>query len=403
MFYGWRVVAGMFVCQMFSVGFFTYSASILTSPVRESFGASLEEVMYSLTIGTLAGLIVMPVTGFLIDKYSVRHMVGVGLLLFASGLWAIANSTSIGVYVVCFGITMSVAMSLVGSLAASAVISRWFSKSRGRALGVSAAGTSVGGILVPIMLTWAIELWGWRAALEYLALFLVLVVLPFVFATVRGRPEDVGMTIEESASPVAGAHVDAPLTLPQIIKAPAFWVLGISLGLLFSAYSAVLANLNPYITHGGFSAQQASSAIMLLAATGLIGKLGFGFLADKINLRVGLWLAQGLALAACVIIALEPAYFGIMFAAILLGLAAGGMLPVWGALMAQIFGVSSYGRAMGMMSPIITLCVMPGYAVTGMIFDSTGSFSVAWWLCSGLIVAAMLLLAGLKAKAIGAD
>lgn len=403
MFYGWRVVAGMFVCQMFSVGFFTYSASILTSPVRESFGASLEEIMYSLTIGTLVGLIVMPVTGFLIDKYSVRNMVGIGLILFATGLWAIANSTSIGVYVVCFGITMSVAMSLVGSLAASAVISRWFSKSRGRALGVSAAGTSVGGILVPIMLTWAIELWGWRTALEYLALFLLLVVLPFVFATVRGRPEDVGMTIEESPGPVVGAHVDAPLTLVQIIKAPAFWLLGISLGLLFSAYSAVLANLNPYITHSGFSAQQASSAIMLLAATSLIGKLGFGLLADKISLRLGLWLAQGLALIACVLIAFEPAYFGIMAAAMLLGLAAGGMLPVWGALMAQIFGVISYGRAMGMMSPVITLCVMPGYTVTGMIFDSTGSFSSAWWLCSGLIITAMLLLGVLKVKTVGAE
>lgn len=402
MFYGWRVVAGMFVCQMFSVGFFTYSASILTSPVRESFGVSLEQIMYSLTLGTLAGLLAMPIAGFMADKFPVRHMVCAGLLLFAAGLWGVANSLTINSYVICFGLTMAIAMSLAGALAASTVISRWFSKSRGRALGISAAGTSIGGIVVPVMLTWGIGLWGWRSALEYLALFLVVVVLPFVFVTVRGRPEDVGLAIEDSGLPASDSHADAPLSLAQILKAPAFWLLGLSLGLLFSAYSAVLANLNPYITHAGFSVKQASTAITVVAATGLVGKLVFGLLADKMSLRLGLWLAQGLALTACVLIAIEPAYFAIITAAVLLGLAAGGMLPVWGALMAQIFGVISYGRAMGMMSPVVTLCVLPGYTVTGMIFDNTGSFSGAWWLCSGLIGVAMLLLGGMRARAIAA-
>jgi len=71
MFYGWRVVGGVFISQMFVVGFFTYAASLLVAPVRGEFGASLEQVMYGLTAGTFFGLFLTPVVGVMIDRYPV--------------------------------------------------------------------------------------------------------------------------------------------------------------------------------------------------------------------------------------------------------------------------------------------------------------------------------------------
>ena len=56
MFFGWYVVGGGFLAQLLVVGFFTYAVSLLVVPVREEFGVSLEQVMYSLTVGTFAGL-----------------------------------------------------------------------------------------------------------------------------------------------------------------------------------------------------------------------------------------------------------------------------------------------------------------------------------------------------------
>ncbi len=63
MFYGWRVVAGAFIAQLFVVGFYTYAASLLVGPVKDAFGVSLEQVMYSLAAATIAGLVVQPVAG----------------------------------------------------------------------------------------------------------------------------------------------------------------------------------------------------------------------------------------------------------------------------------------------------------------------------------------------------
>jgi MFS family permease len=189
------------------------------------------------------------------------------------------------------------------------------------------------------------------------------------------------------------------MAMGNLLRDGNFWFLAFSLGLLFSAYSAVLANINPYVTGAGFSSQQASSAIMLLAFSGLVGKLLFGMMADRIDLKVGLWLAQGLALAGCALLAIQPGYAVIMLAATVLGLAAGGMLPVWGALVAQLFGRASYGRAMGGMGPIITLSVLPGYTVTGILFDRTGDYSLSLWIFCAVIAASAVLLSLIKLPA----
>ena len=95
MFFGWYVVAGTFVSQLFIVGFFTYSVSLLVPFVRDEFGVSMAEVMYSLSAGTFAGMLLLPVAGVMLDRYPVRWIMASGALLFAGGLWALANSTTI--------------------------------------------------------------------------------------------------------------------------------------------------------------------------------------------------------------------------------------------------------------------------------------------------------------------
>ena len=114
MFYGWRVVGGAFVAQLFVVGFFTYAVSLLVEPVREEFGVTLEQVMYSLTASTLFGLFLQPVGGILVDRYSVRWVMTAGALLYAAGLFALAKTTTITQYILVFALTMALANALGG-------------------------------------------------------------------------------------------------------------------------------------------------------------------------------------------------------------------------------------------------------------------------------------------------
>ena len=399
MFFGWYVVAGTFTAQLLVVGFFSYSVSLLVGPVREEFGVSLEQVLYSMSLGTLFSLAVVPLCGALIDRYPVRWLISGGVVLFALGLWWTGNSSSITEYVVVFGLTFCLANALAGPMASSAVVSRWFTRSRGKALGIAAMGTSVGGILVPALVNRWIINYGWREAMENLALLAVLVVLPVVILSVRGRPGDIGLQVEEQATGEGSAPtpgLDLGLTTRQILTNPSYWYIALTLGTLFCVYSAMLSILGHYATDLGYRPEQAASLIMILAISGLVGKLLSGLLADRLNLKFGLWAAIGLVAVAFVLLALEPVWLLVVLAVVMMGLAAGGMLPVWGAMMAKAFGLVSYGKAMGLMGPVITLAVLPGFTLMGRLYDLSGNYQLGISVFAGVTVLAAVLLIPLK-------
>lgn len=400
MFYGWRVVSGAFVVQMFVLGFFAYSASLLVAPVRAEFGASLEQVMYSLGAGTILGLVVTPVAGIMIDRFPVRWLMVAGTIVFSAGLWAIAQSQTITEYVVLFGLTMALASGFAGPMSASTVISRWFTVSRGRALGIAALGTSVGGILIPKLISSMLEHEDWRAALEHLSMWSLALMLPIVILTIRGKPSDVGLAPEASGSASEpSSELEQPMSLKQILVNPGYWFLGLSLGLLFSSYSSVLANISPYAINLGETEARAASLIMTIAIAGIMGKLMFGLAADKFSLKAGLAVAESFVIIGLLIFSLEKSdYIYMLLASSALGLAAGGMLPIWGALTVHIFGLANFGKAMGLMTPLITLCILPGYALIGRLYDSSGSYSSAMLIFSALMVLAVLLLIPLKLR-----
>lgn len=396
MFYGWRIVGGSFLSQAFVFGFFTYAVSLLTQPVRESFDVGVEMVMYSLTCGTFMGLFAMPIVGVLLDKLSVRKLFAAGIVLFAVGLWLLSKSATIIQYIVIFGITMALANALAGAMISSAVVSRWFVENRGRALGVAATGTSVGGVLMPGLITFWLPDYGWRGTLENIAIVLIVFVLPVVLWTIRSWPTEVGIQASQQGEGVGSATAAAELGLKDILRNPNFWWLAAALGLLFSAYAAILSNMTPYAAQLGHSAESASRLIMVVAISGLLGKLLFGMAADLLGHKLALWSAQLLVAIGFVVLAMEPSYSLILLACVSIGLAAGGMLPVWGAFIADIFGLQSYGRAFGLMAPIITLFVMVGYPLTGRLYDATGSFSLCLWIFAALMVVAAMLVVPLR-------
>ncbi len=396
MFYGWRIVGGGFLSQAFVIGFFTYAVSLLTQPVQESFGVGVEMVMYSLTCGTFIGLFTMPIVGILLDKLSVRILFAAGIVLFALGLWVLGQSTTIIQYIVVFGITMALANALAGSMISSAVVSRWFTENRGKALGVAATGTSVGGVLIPGLITYWLPDYGWRGTLENLAIVLIVIVLPVVLWTIRSWPAEVVIQGAEEGEAGGAISAAAQLGLKDILRNSNFWWLGASLGILFSTYTAILSNMTPYATQLGHQDEAASGLIMVVAICGLLGKLLFGMAADMLGQKLALWSAQLLVAIGFVMLAMEPSYPLIVLACVSIGLAAGGMLPVWGAFIADIFGLQSYGRAFGLMAPIITLFVMMGFPLAGRLYDATGSFSLVLWIFSGLMVVAALLVVPLR-------
>jgi len=402
MYYGWLIVAGAFIAQFFVTGFFTYGFPLMVIPVEAEFGVSRTEVMYGITWATGLGLLFSPLVGTLADKWSIRGLMVIGAAVLGLGLILLSKSQTIFQFSIIFAVFVCVANNLLGPLTGSTAVARWFSASRGRALGIAAVGTSLGGMVIPYMVDRGITKLGWREMLLYFGITVLILLLPYLYLVMRNFPADKGLRGEPHAPDTSGiaSNVGAPtdgpdLSLKQILATPAFWFISLTLGLLFMSQTGVLTNIGAYMQGAGVG-DKTKTLIFTLAGMGLIGKLSFGYAADRINLKYGLWGAILLAAAGVSVLASEPSYPAMIFAALLMGLATGGMLPVWGAMIAVVFGMKSYGRAMGAMMPVIALSVMPGPILGAKLFDIYGNYNNSFYLFLAVLALSFILLIPLK-------
>lgn len=398
MFYGWWIVGSVFIVQLFMVGFYTYGYPLIIVPVKEEFGASDKQVNLIMTVGTVVGLVAPPLIGPLVDRWSARGLMILGTLSLIVALLTLSLTQGIHQFILAFALLIGGANVLLGPMTVSTVVSRWFTTSRGRALGIASTGTSIGGIALPRLIDAALEAWGWRSTMQALAATVALVVLPCVIFVLRDHPADKGLEPEGLAATGEGGAppLDKAWETGEILGSRSFWLIGCCLGLLFMSYTAVLSNLGLFVTGLGIDVSSVTTLVTLIALCGLIGKIVFGYAADRIGLRMGLWIALALAGSGIGLLSFEPGYSWMIVASVLMGLAAGGMLPVWGAMVAVVFGTVSYGRVMGLLMPVVGLLVMPGFMIAGASSDATGSFSLAWRIFVGLIALSAVLLLGLR-------
>lgn len=398
MFQGWWVVGTYFTIQIFIVGFFTYSYPLLFEPVSKDFGADVQTMNYLPTVAGLLGLFLAPLAGPLVDKWSAKGLMLIGLASMIVGLLGMASARSVMQFAVIGGVTFGIANTLLGPMSGSAVISRWFTSTRGRALGIAAIGTSIGGIIMPLVVADAVATTGWRGGLRMIALATALIAVPLLLFRFWDRPSDRGLAPELAtvgSAAIAGDD-EPPATSRQILGRPAFWFFTLSLSLLLGCYTSMLANLGQFQADLGIAVSDAKWVFPSLAVAGIFGKLGFGYLADRIPLKLGLAAAIGLTAAATYLFSLAPSHAVILGGGVILGVATGGMLPVWNAMVPAIFGVANYGRTMGLMMPIIGVVVTPSFALVGALRDVTASYILGFQISLGILFLALLLLVPLR-------
>jgi len=392
MFYGWVLAAVAFLVLMLSNGAIMYSYSVVAVPMGLEFEASRLVMMLGVTLMTLCGGIVSPWFGSLVDRWSLKGMMLLGAIGMSFGYVVLSFTTASWQVPVVYGMFMMLGTNLLGPLTTSTLLARWFTKKRGMAMGVAAVGTSVGGFIFPPLIQGLIDHYEWRIALRYLGAGLLLVSVPAVLLVVN-RPQDRGLHADGELMDAAYVppHV-AAVSFGELLKNRNFILIAIVMSLLFMTYTGVMSNMAPFAMGRGLSADEAALLISAIAVAGVVGKLIFGAVADKIDLRIGL-AASMITVIMCMLVLLSmTGYSALMLGAALLGLAAGGMLPVWGSILAVLFGSANYGRVMGMMNPLIMPLTLVGAPLAGFIFDTRGAYDGAFLLFAGGLCIGLALL-----------
>lgn len=390
MFHGWWIVSTVFVVQLCMVGFMSYGYGLLLVPVEQEFQCGMEKMHAGAMGMTIAGLVLPLVVGPLVDRWSVRGLLLIGIGALVGGLLGLSFATDWRTWAIAMATAIAAANTLLGPIVGQAAISRWFTASRGRALGIAAIGTSVGGIVMAPMLGIGFDAIGWRSTLRVLAVLVALIALPLLLFFFRNHPRDLGLRPEGEADAPAATAQSAHALVPAsaIVGRVSFWSISVCLGLFLGTYNAMLMNVPRFAGDLGADTLARSTMVVIISVSGAVGKLAFGALADRIPLRLGLWVAIGLTATSLAIMTTEPELVVLWGAVALMGLAAGGILPVWGALMAQVFGVANFGRAMGFQAPLIALGAFAALWVTGRLYDQTGSYVLAFQIFVGALAAA---------------
>jgi MFS family permease len=308
-----------------------------------------------------------------------RWLIVGGLIALAGALALIAMATAIWQIVALYATLVGVGFSFSATLAGQVLAAKWFPHRVGFAVGLVLLGSNLGGIVMPPVVGWLLTRYGWRATDFMASALLLTICAPLVWLVVRLPAEgEARSSTDPSVQASVPIHADADWSYAAIVRAPAFWIIGLGfLGSSLASY-AFSQNIGPYAHDLGHDAIASSLLISVLSFSGIAGRLAMGPLADRIDPRRPYWLASGLIWATLLLTLNHPGYPMLVLISVLMGLGGGGLLPVSSAMVAQAFGARSFGRVMGMVVPFFSLGAALGPLVAARIRDQSASYAAAF-------------------------
>jgi cyanate permease len=257
----------------------------------------------------------------------------------------------------------------------------------------------LGGFIFPPLIQYLIDAFEWREGLRILAGFILVAIAPAIFFLVVNRPSDRNLFADGAAAPPEeAAHVKGskPESARRILANPNFWFVALSLGIPMSAGAGMISNIVPFAADIGVATAEAALVLSTIAAMSLIGKLTFSVLGDRVDLR---WIQAGsliMQVLGLVTLACAHAAPLIFAGSALLSYGFGILSPLWGALIARVFGQEMAGRVMGFAMLVAMVLSMIAPVLIGAMRDASGSYVTAFLFYAALIGLAVLLLAKIR-------
>lgn len=397
-FIGWRMVAVAFFVDFIAVGFFFYSYGVFFKAIATEFGDSRLGVSIGTTVTMGVGAVLAPFIGQALDRYPLKNIIAIGAISMGSGFFLLGFVESPLQFYMVLGIFIGFGSGAMGQLATSKLVSNWFVMKRGTALGIAATGISVSGVVMPAISALIIAEFGWRNGFITYGLITWLVVVPVVLKLVISRPEDRGLLPDGATEKTSLAPPRPKLKTREFLTNRVFWFLTTTIGLLFCIQSATLIHMVPRLTDQGLSLVSASYIASATAFFGIIGKLVYGILVDRWDVRHALWLGIAFQVAGQLLMFAEDRPMTFLLGACLFGFGMGGVVPMQGAVVGAAFGRDSFGKVLGAMRPPMSVIHLLGVPFAGWVFDVNGTYQPAFLAFLGLYLITAIMVSGVRVE-----
>ncbi len=390
-FYGYVIVALCFVNMVLMRGILA-SFSVFYIALVETFGWSRAATGSIASVNGFFYSASSPLVGWAYDRLGPRTLMPLGAFLIGCGLLLSGAGMSLWHFYLAYGLLVGLGIGCIGFVSNTALLSHWFRRRRGMALGLATMGLGFGILIVPLVQV-LITRHGWRAAMAVLGIVVLATIVPLNAVFQRRRPEDVGQLPDGESPGVADA---APVTAEPAAEKPApardwtlaeafrsfpFWSIAVGhLGLgtgLALMYTYAVAHL----VHIGLAKQAAANAFSLVGLARIPSTAIWGFVSDRLGRDRAYRLGTLFTLAGIgVLMALSadaPAWWFVAFA-VLYGVGHSSGNPTFGATITDIFGGRNVGKILGWLEVTFGIGVALGSWFGGYAFDVTGSYQYAW-------------------------
>jgi MFS family permease len=411
-YYGWVIVAVAFVV----LGLITLIISsfpLFYVPVLENFNWSRGSTAIMMSIFLVLSGLAAPFAGGLIDRFGPRRVMPLGAFVTGCALLWLSRSSALWHFYVGFGIVAALGSSMLYVVPVTTIVSNWFARHRGTAIGIVTAAPGTSQLLLLPLLQYLINRIGWRNAYLLLGAVLVLIPTTLIRLFLYGRPSDRGLSVEdEMRSPKhKGDHAtvaedaaetrtktelvvldkewaETEWTIWNSIRTIRFWALTLVMAMFTVGFFLISIQLVAYLQDKGYSSMVAASVIGLQGFVNIVGTLLGGFVGDRWGRERTLTLSVAIFIVCIVLLAIggltvSPA---IVYAfAVVYGIGFGMAFPTLMASAADLFQGQHFGSILGIIALGGYLGAALGAWLSGFFFDLTRAYYL------NFIVAALVM------------
>ncbi|MBI4299627.1 MAG: MFS transporter [Chloroflexi bacterium] len=406
-FFGWYIVAVSFLGNYAQVSAGAVSLAIFLKSMNTDLHWTRLQTTWGLTITQLVTSLGGPWIGRMVDRRGPRMLMVVGGLVGGAAVFSQRWTNSLWQYYLIYSVIGGLGLFCVGNMIGTTVIAKWFVRRRGRAIAVATMGMGLGSAVTNKAVQYIIYHYGWRNAWLFLGVMVwVLVVIPALLFMKR-RPEDVGLLPDgdepAGARPMPGAATirsgpaktaaeERQWTLHEAVRTKSLYMVIIAFNLAGLGSGALLFHRFAFLTDQGFDpglvAWATTAGSFVLTAMMFV----WGLLAERIPTR-RLTIIVFLGLAVGITILITTRSMAQLYTySILWGLAMGGSPVLSAIIWAEYYGRAFVGTIRGAMMPISLLSTAGGAPFASWVYDSTGSYTIAFLIfLSGFLLGALLM------------
>lgn len=397
-FYGWWIVSASVLIALYVGGVVFYGFTAIFEPIADDLGWSYTQISLAASLRGLEVGLLAPFIGILVDRWGPRRVLFGGAVVTAMGLTLLSYTTSLAIFYGAF-ILIAVGMSCCTTGVLMTAIANWFRRRVGIASGISASGFGLSGLLIPVIVR-LIELYDWRMTMTILAVGTLAVVLPLSLLF-RHKPEQYGylpdgnvegtVTVDNSLS-APSPIIEVEISPRQALKNSIFWRISLAFTSQLAMVTATVTHVMPYLSSIGIARTMASLVATGIPLLSVGGRLGIGWLGDKIEKKrvaAGAFVITVSGLVCFEYASAASSWLLLPFL-ILFGIGYGGLNVLRASLSREYFGRANFGTIFGLMIGINMLGSILGPAIAGWVYDNWGSYQGVWLFFAGLNVAALI-------------